>query len=217
MEVPIHDGSVGIRKFRIEDTAEHYSAVRESIDNLCRWMTWCRRGHTLQDSQKFVSNRDREWEAGREYSFVIYSLKDDAFLGTIGLTRVDHFHRFANLGYWVRTGRCRQGIGTKAVELVARFAFELTELNRLEIVVPLENRFSVLVAEKAGAHFEGVLRRRVMLQGRPQDALSYSLIAPVLNTKQGLKDWQGERTNYYNRHSLEVLPNRSVVCGGSAV
>jgi ribosomal-protein-serine acetyltransferase len=180
MKAPINDGSVGIRKFRIEDASDLYSAVCESADQLCHWMTWCHRDYTLEDSKAFISSRDRQWAAGNEYSFVIYSLRDGAFLGSVGLNRRDRVHHFANLGYWVRSVRLRQGIGSAAVRLAARFAFEQTDLSRLEIIVPVQNRFSVRVAEKAGAHLEGVLKRRVMLQGRPQDAFSYSLIAPAL-------------------------------------
>lgn len=163
-------------------------------------MTWCRPDHCLDDSRSFVSSRDREWMSGREYSFVVYSLKDDAFLGTVGLTRVDRCHQCANLGYWVRSGRCRQGIGTTAVWLAARFAFEQIDLNRLEIVVPVENRFSARVAEKAGAHFDGEFKRRVILQGHAQDALVYSLTAPVLTGEQGLAAWQVGRTNYSSQY-----------------
>jgi RimJ/RimL family protein N-acetyltransferase len=50
----------------------------------------------------------------------------------------------------------------------------------VDLVVPVGNRFSIRVAEKAGAHREGILRRRVMLQGHPHDAVCYSLIAPGL-------------------------------------
>jgi RimJ/RimL family protein N-acetyltransferase len=41
------------------------------------------------------------------------------FLGSIGLSAVDRVHGFGHLGYWVRSGRMREGIGAAAVRLVA--------------------------------------------------------------------------------------------------
>lgn len=177
MEKPVHDGSIGIRRFRPEDARDLFEAARESLEPLCRWMVWCRPDYSLEDSVRFISSRDAEWAAGREYSFAIYNLADGAFLGSAGLNRVEKVHLFANLGYWVRSTRTGRGIGSAAVRLVARFAFEELGLQRLEMIVPVGNVFSARVAEKAGAQKEGVLRRRLVLQGHAHDAVCYSLVA----------------------------------------
>jgi RimJ/RimL family protein N-acetyltransferase len=63
----------------------------------------------------------------------------------------------AHVGYWVRTGQTGQGIATAAVRLIARFGFEDLGLQRLELLVAVENLASRRVAEKAGARFEGIL------------------------------------------------------------
>jgi RimJ/RimL family protein N-acetyltransferase len=59
---------------------------------------------------------------------------------------------------------------------VRNWAFESTELVRLEIVVATGNTASHRVAEKVGAIREGVLRRRLLLHGHPHDATMFSLI-----------------------------------------
>jgi RimJ/RimL family protein N-acetyltransferase len=46
----------------------------------------------------------------------------------------------------------------------------------LEIIAASDNLPSQRVAEKAGARREGLLRHRLLLGGRPHDALIYSLI-----------------------------------------
>jgi RimJ/RimL family protein N-acetyltransferase len=85
-------------------------------------------------------------------------------------------HRFANLGYWVRTSATRQGVATEAVRQVAEFAFGNTDLVRLEIVCAVGNDASQRVAERAGAAREGALRHRLLLHGQPVDAVMYSLV-----------------------------------------
>ena len=97
------------------------------------------------------------------------------FLGVAGISSFDSVNRRANLGYWVRSGRTGRGVATSAVGQLAEWAFENTDVTRLEIVVAVENRASLRVAEKAGAAREGVLRKRLVLGGRTHDAVMLSL------------------------------------------
>ena len=48
-------------------------------------------------------------------------------------------------------------------------------LTRLEIVVPVGNVRSQRVAEKLGAHYEGIARQRLRVKGESVDAWQYSL------------------------------------------
>ncbi len=111
----------------------------------------------------------------REYTFAILG-SDGRFLGGCGLNQINRIHRFANLGYWVRTSATRHGVATEAVRQVAEFAFGNTDLVRLEIVCAVGNDPSQRVAERAGAVREGVLRHRLLLHGQPVDAVMYSLV-----------------------------------------
>jgi len=99
------------------------------------------------------------------------------------LSGVNRTHRFANLGYWVRTPQSSKGVGAAAARLAARFAFEELGLNRLEFIIPAGNRASIRIAEKLGVRFEGILRKRLVLRGKPSDALSYSLLAEEFKTQ----------------------------------
>lgn len=82
----------------------------------------------------------------------------------------------ANLGYWVRASRVRQGVATAAAALLARFGFDELRLARLEIVVRLDNAASRRVAEKLGCRLEGVARNRLLFDGTPFDAAMYAMI-----------------------------------------
>jgi ribosomal-protein-serine acetyltransferase len=172
-----YNGSVGIRRFETEDAKSLYTAAHESVPELCRWMVWCTPGYSSDDASAFIQRSFALWEQGTRYSFAIYSQQDGELLGSVGLSRVDRIHRFANLGYWVRTSRTGRGAGFAAARLAASFAFADLGLNRVEIIIPVNNLPSIGVARKLGAHCEGILRRRLMLRGRPQDALAYCLLA----------------------------------------
>jgi ribosomal-protein-serine acetyltransferase len=169
--------SVSIRRFRTEDAEALYTAAHESVPELCHWMVWCTPGYSCEDASAFIQKTFVLWEEGTRYSFAIYNQQDGELLGSVGLSRVDRTHRFANLGYWVRTSRTGRGVACTAARLAAGFAFAELSLNRVELIIPVDNLPSIRVAKKLGAHCEGILRRRLMLRGRPQDALAYCLLA----------------------------------------
>jgi RimJ/RimL family protein N-acetyltransferase len=88
----------------------------------------------------------------------------------------------ANLGYWVRTAWTSRGVATAAASLAAEFGFEELLLDRIEILAALGNKPSQHVAQKLGAHKEGILRNRLVIHGRAHDAVVFSLIASEWRT-----------------------------------
>jgi RimJ/RimL family protein N-acetyltransferase len=56
------------------------------------------------------------------------------------------------------------------------WAYQNTDLQRLEIIAGVGNVASRRVAEKLGAECEGLLRKRLFLNGRPEDALMLALV-----------------------------------------
>jgi len=175
-EVQLADKSILLRPYRQNDTDHLYEAVRESIAEVSLWMAWCHPDYSLEESRDWVESRADAWENGTEYDFIITDSRDGLFLGGCGLNKIDLDHRRANLGYWVRSSRIRQGVATTATRLLARFGFEQLELNRIEIVASVGNQASRRVAEKAGATREGILRNRFIVRDNVYDAVMFSLI-----------------------------------------
>ena len=99
-------------------------------------------------------------------------------LGACGLADIDAANRCAKVGYWVRASAAGRGAATAAVRLLAAWAWAETDLERLEVRAAIGNAASRRVAEKAGAAFEGVARRRFRLHGRQEDAAVYALLRP---------------------------------------
>jgi len=170
------DSPVGIRRFRPDDGPLLFAAVNESVSGLCRFMTWCHRDYSLEDSRAFVAKCNADWEKGKQYNFAIFDIRDETLLGCIALNRIDPVNRCGNIGYWVRRTRWRRGVATAATRLIAEFGLNELGLQRLEILVPRHNMASKRVAEKAGARFEGFLRKKLVLAGKTHDAHLYSLI-----------------------------------------
>jgi len=139
-------------------------------------MPWCHAAYSTEESRAWVKSCPARWDEGEAYNFAIYDAGDGAYLGGCGLSITNRASGIANLGYWVRTSRTRQGVATTATRLLAEFGFEELALNRIEIVVATGNRASLRVAEKAGAVREGVLRNRLADANAAHDAVMFSLI-----------------------------------------
>ena len=174
--VYLRDEDVAIRPFLPADAQPLFEAIQESRAEVDPWLSDLAATRSVSDVETFIARQPDVWAKGGAYNFAILDHRTGTLLGGCGLTQVNPRHRFANMYYWVRTGHTRRGIATQGVRLLARFGFEIVALARIEIVVPVGNRASIRVAEKAGASREGILRSRIMLHGVLRDAVMFSLV-----------------------------------------
>ncbi len=170
------NGKVTLRPYCSDDAEGLYLAVRESLPELSVWMPWAHDNYSLKESRQWLKQKPREWKKGIEYDFAIYDTEDGTYLGGCAINRIDYENRGANLGYWIRSDRTGQGLAVTVTLLLARWGFKELGLNRIEIVVAVENERSLRVAEKTGATREGIIRNRILLPDRLHDAVLFSLI-----------------------------------------
>lgn len=170
------DGVLALHPVRECDTDRIYGAVRESIEELVRWLPWAHHEYARDDSLAWVSQCADGWRTGRDYSFSIYDAVDGDFCGGCGLNQFDWNLGRANLGYWIRASRTGRGIATRAARLVAHWGLDALALERIEILAAVGNTRSVRAAEKTGAQREGILRRRLRVHGTQHDAVVFSFV-----------------------------------------
>lgn len=163
-----------LRPFRLDDAPGLYCAVRESLGELRPWMSWASDGYSELTAREYITIARARWEERALYAFAV--MQGDELLGACTLSSIHPIYRFCNLGYWVRTSCRGRGIAGRAARLAGRFAFEQLGLIRVEIVIALGNRASVRVAQKIGAHDEGILLNRIVVGRTIYDAHMYSLI-----------------------------------------
>jgi ribosomal-protein-serine acetyltransferase len=158
-----------------EFSAQLHAAAMESITTVGRWMPWCHSARTMDDGVTWLRDCQANWDSGAAYEFTVFASSGE-YLGAAGLNQFNRVHNFANLGYWVRESRQRQGIAVEAATLLADFGFRSVGLSRIEIIVAEENHPSRRVAEKMGAEYEGIARNRLLIRGTPISAAVYSLV-----------------------------------------
>jgi len=177
----LNDGVVMLRPLRADDAFSMYEAVRESLDDLKPWMSWAHDGYQQNETVDWITVARARWSDGSYFGFAITDAKDELFLGGCSLSHIHPLYHFCNLGYWIRSGQRGRGFAGRATLLAARFAIERLKLVRVEIVIAVGNEASLKVADKIGAHREGVLHNRMVIGTEVRDAVMYSLLPSDLN------------------------------------
>ena len=97
-----------------EHTRALYDAIVESSGELVPWLGPRYAMNQEQDVEAFVA----EWTAaaanGSYYGFV--PMDGDRCLGFGLVNQINAFHRFANLGYWIRTSETGRGYATDVLD-----------------------------------------------------------------------------------------------------
>ena len=98
-------------------------------------------------------------------------------IGSIGLHRIDWVNRSTELGIVIfRKEYWNKGYGTKAIDLMLKYAFEYLNMNRVSLKVYEYNERAIHVYEKCGFKVEGRLRKAKFFKGRYWDVLVMSIL-----------------------------------------
>jgi RimJ/RimL family protein N-acetyltransferase len=170
-----------LRAFQLDDVDAVYEAVRESLPELSRWLPWCHADYSHAETHEFLNQRGPAFRDQGEHAFAILDRKSGRFLGATGVNQIDRHGRRANLGYWLRTDATGNGYATEATLMVARWAFDELQLERIEIVAAIGNVCSQRVATRVGAVREGIARKRLRKGDLQHDAVLFSLIRSDMN------------------------------------
>lgn len=176
LSTSITDEVVTLRPFRAEDSTQLYEAVHESLTELKPWMSWAQDAYSQQSADDFIRITRARWEEKTLFAFAITDAKSGEVLGGCSLSHLHPVYHLCNVGYWVRTSHHGEGIAGRAALLAARYGFEYAGIIRAEIVMAVGNEKSRRVAEKIGAHYEGMLLNRMVIGKVIADAHMYSLI-----------------------------------------
>ena len=168
-------GEIELRPLRLRDRREWLDVRRRNREWLSRWEATSPLIEEAKNPPTYVEMvafHNKEARAGRSLSFAIWvhgNLAGQITLGGIAYGA----YRGGHIGYWIDQGHANQGITTRAVLEVTRFAFEELHLHRLEIALRPENGASKRVAEKAGYTFEGIRSRYLHIDGDWRDHIVF--------------------------------------------
>ncbi|HYJ57002.1 MAG TPA: GNAT family protein [Mycobacterium sp.] len=158
-----------MRTFRREDAA---SIVAACADPEIPRFTFMKEGLNQPEAEEWIEQGNEGWATG----FVRFAIVDvaDRLLGQIGFAVNDHY-RSAEAFYWLSADARGRGVATRALTLVANWAFD-NGIERLFLLIHPENESSHRVAQRCGFSREGVLRAFERFKGQRPDLVSWSLL-----------------------------------------
>lgn len=130
------------------------------------------------DARAWLATHPALLQRREELPLAVVDAGSDEVLGSISV-RLRPDER-GELGYLVGAHARGRGVATRAVRLLARYAFAELGRERLEIMVQPGNAASLLVAERAGFRREGVLRSHARVKGERVDLVMLSLLRDEL-------------------------------------
>jgi RimJ/RimL family protein N-acetyltransferase len=152
-------------------------AVDSSLDHLRPWMPWAEDEPQPLDQKVALLRRFRgQFDLGQDFVYGVFSSGEEEVVGGSGLhTRVGE--GAVEIGYWIRESRAGEGLATELSAALTRVAFEVCEVDRIEIHTEPANERSMAIPHKLGFMEEARLRRRLPHgEGRePRDAVIFSL------------------------------------------
>ncbi len=119
---------------------------------LARWMPWARDAPPA-NSEAFVIEALKAAREGTAFHFTIRHANE--IVGSAGLHHVDRRTRSGNVGYWLSTSACGQGIATRAARALIGWALGELGLERVELHIHPDNERSRAVAQRLGCFHAG--------------------------------------------------------------
>jgi RimJ/RimL family protein N-acetyltransferase len=115
------------------------------------------------------------WRDGSRAGFAIISA-DGGFLGMAGIVDLDLDAREGEIGYMVAEAARGRGVAGRALRLITDWALGDLGLQRIELLIAVDNAGSIRVAERVGYRRDGLLRSVHLKGDRRADMLVYSLL-----------------------------------------
>lgn len=173
-EPPLSGGGILLRQLRDDDLGWVTDACADR--ELSQYVTSIPHPYTMADARIFAEQVARGWASGTSAAFVIASADDGTGLGMITLSFEPGDPGMAEVGYWLRREARGRGAATRAVRLIAAWAFGELGIGRLSLTAMPQNEASQRVARRAGFTLEGLLRAWLPSAGGRRDSLMFSLL-----------------------------------------
>jgi len=173
----IESNRLVIRCYDPKDALLLQKSVQESVEHLRPWLSWVK---TEPEELKVKVERLREFRArfdlGENYIYGIFDQNEVELLGGTGLHPRVGSNAF-EIGYWINVNHINKGYATEISAALTKVAFEIENVDRVEMHIDPNNIRSAAIPKKLGYVFEATLRNRCEdVEGKPVDSMIWSIL-----------------------------------------
>ncbi len=164
----LRDSDLVLRPWTEDDVEAMVDGCNEP--DVAWWIPTIPSPYTREDALAFIRGEIRP-----DHQALAIEL-DGRVVGGIGMGLNSHVYR-ATMGYWIAASDRGQGVCSRALRLLSRYALDDLEVQRVDLITDPDNIASQRVAEKVGFQREGVLRAHLRHpDGRIRDSVMFSLL-----------------------------------------
>ncbi|MHA2032108.1 MAG: GNAT family N-acetyltransferase [Candidatus Kariarchaeaceae archaeon] len=142
--------------------------------------------HSIQEEVEWVKHTWKLRKDGKSFIFAIIYKETDLYIGNIEIEIISQISRRGAIGivifnqdYW------NKGFGTESIQILLNFAFNILNLNSVELEVFAYNQRAKQCYKKCGFKQMGIRREAVFMEGEYFDSL---LLDITVNEWKGIKD-----------------------------
>ncbi|MHA2032259.1 MAG: GNAT family N-acetyltransferase [Candidatus Kariarchaeaceae archaeon] len=142
--------------------------------------------HSTQEEVEWVKHTWKQRKDGKKFIFAIIYKESDLYIGNIEISIISQNSRRGVVGivifnqdYW------NKGLGTESIQIILEFAFNILNLNSVELEVFANNQRAIQCYKKCGFKQMGVRREAVFMEGKYFDSL---LLDITVNEWKNRKD-----------------------------
>jgi ribosomal-protein-alanine N-acetyltransferase len=131
---------------------------------------------TVEEGMAHIATIESALESNTAINWVVTLKDNDAFMGVIGLYRIQPENHRAELGYMLLPEHHGKGYVTEAIDAVLAFGFETVNFHSIEAVIDPDNIASERVLQKNGFVKEAHILENELWEGKFWDTIIYSLL-----------------------------------------
>ena len=172
--IPLSDDRIELQEL----TESHIKKMRSLSSDRDVW-TWYTSDLTDPDDlESWMMNRLKEARDGAKMSYAVIDRSSGKVAGSTSYGHIDWQEKCIEIGWtWLGKEFIGSGINKHMKFLMLKHAFEVMEIQRLELRTDEENGRSRRAMEKIGAQHDGTLRNHRATQGgRRRNTVVYSII-----------------------------------------
>lgn len=139
-----------LRCFAPHDVSSLSRAIAESIEHLRPWLAWTAHEPLSFDERlTWLRTQRGHFDLGSDYCFGAFTKDEQAVLG-VGLLRMGNSVDEREVGYWIHRDHVRRGLATELASALVRTAFDIEQVDALELRTFPHNTPSSVIAQKLG-------------------------------------------------------------------
>lgn len=144
--------------------ADDVDAIIDGLNNIevSKWLATVPYPYDMDEAKKFLNFCKEADKGTTDIMLAIVLKKTNEVIGGVSIQRINRRNGTAGGGIWLNAKYQKNGYGTEAFSLRAKFCFDVLGLRRLENGYIVGNEKSAKMQEKIGYKYEGLKRKQIL-------------------------------------------------------